>query len=85
MLDRTKLGFIAESRYLEGAAITGVEKHLRFWFEDDIDTNEVIRPGARIVALQNSWTPDWYKELSRDEVLAHDCLLSRVLKQLLEG
>ena len=85
MLDRAKHGFIAESRYFEGAAISDVERYRRFWLEDVIDTNEVIRPGVRVVALHHGWTPDWYKELSREEVLAHPCLLSRVLKQLLES
>jgi hypothetical protein len=35
------------------------------------------------VGLHNSWTPHWYSSLSEDEVLAHDCLLSRTLREAL--
>lgn len=33
-----------------------------------------------MVMLHNSWTPKWYKNLPRDEVLAMNCTLSNILK-----
>lgn len=56
-------------------------KYLRLYFEcschlKDIDPTDMLM-------LHNSWTPQWYKELSEEEVLAHDCTLSNILKELL--
>ena len=54
------------------------------WFEDEGGTvGDVFRPGVDAVALHTSWTPDWYRELSREEVLANGCLLTRSPAHLL--
>ena len=36
-----------------------------------------------IVILHNSWTPKWYKQLTRDEVLQQGCTLSNILREIL--
>ncbi|MFC1575595.1 capsular polysaccharide synthesis protein [Gemmatimonadota bacterium] len=61
------------------------DKYLRFWFEDDLAIDDVFFKKQRVIGLHNSWTPEWYKELSREEVLEHDCLLSRTLRHILES
>ncbi len=81
MLDRRKHGFIAEPIGDDWKSIKA--KYLKFWFEDRLPVAAALRPGQRMIALHHSWTPDWYKQLSAQEVLDHDCLLSRVLREIL--
>jgi hypothetical protein len=76
-------GFIAELGTGGKEGLDPVSLYLRFWFEDSGTVADVFRPGVDAVALHNSWTPDWYQGLTRDEVLAHGCLLSRSLVYLL--
>ena len=81
-LDRR--GFIAEVGRSGDAVADPRSLHRRFWFEDEGGTvGDVFRPGVDAVALHTSWTPDWYRELSREEVLANGCLRSRSLAHLL--
>ena len=82
-LDRSKDGFIAEAWNADGGPMSPAELYRRFWFEGDSDTRTVFRPGVRVIGLHHSWTPDWFRKLSREEVLSHDCRLSRALTQLL--
>lgn len=37
-----------------------------------------------MLMLHNSWTPDWYKRLSADDVLRKDCTLSNILREILK-
>lgn len=38
-----------------------------------------------ILMLHNSWTPDWYKKLTREQVLESKCTMSNVLREVLEN
>jgi len=61
---------------------------LRFrnWsFTNNHDIKEVFTNKQTLIGLHNSWTPQWYKDFSEKDVLEHDCLLSRILKHLLEN
>lgn len=82
-LDRR--GFIAEIGTGGKEALDPASLYRRFWFEDGGTVADVFRPGVDAVGLHNSWTPDWYRRLTRDEVLGHGCLLSRSLAHLLSG
>lgn len=82
VLDRVQYGFIAEAH----ASTRGTDPqqaYLDFWFEDHLSPDDAFREEQMVIALHNSWTPDWYRALDRDEVLSHDCLLSRTLKSVL--
>ena len=35
-----------------------------------------------MLMLHNSWTPEWYKQASRSEVLFKECTLSNILREL---
>ena len=59
------------------------DEYRRFWFESSAGVDRALRDDQLLIALHNSWTPDWYKQLSEREVLAHPCLLSRTLRHLL--
>jgi hypothetical protein len=78
-LDRTT--FLPELIGVRHARRRMHERYLGFWFEPG-DVASAIRRDTTVVALHNSWTPDWYRALTRDEVLAHDCRLSAVLRHL---
>jgi hypothetical protein len=80
-LDRR--GFIAELGTGGREGLDPESLYRRFWFEGGGTVADVFRPGVDAVGLHNSWTPDWYQGLTRDEVLAHGCLLSRSLAHLL--
>jgi hypothetical protein len=83
MLSPRKYGFIAEGRYF-GRRYSSRERYNRFWFDTDLDVAEVFRGSRGIVGLHNTWTPDWYRELSEEEVLKHESLLSRTLRSMLD-
>ncbi len=84
-LSRRAYGFIAEANHYGRDDGDPAAAYRRFWFEESLTPEVVLRPGRMIVGLHNSWTPDWYKQLSAQEVLAHSCLLSRTLRCLLAG
>ena len=56
------------------------EAYLDFWFRTDNQPDAVIA-GAKdyIIALQNSFSPQWYSALSTDEVLKDEQLISRTI------
>jgi hypothetical protein len=83
MLDRLKYGFIPEIFYFTSKSMMSEEKYLKFWFDNSIDLKDVFKPNQLVIGLHNSWTPQWYKELSEKEVLENGSLLSRTLKCLL--
>lgn len=82
-LDRR--GFIAEIGATDSPVPDPIAQYRRFWFAETppVAVADVLRPGVDAVALHNSWTPDWYQRLGRDQVLANPCLLSRCLAHLL--
>lgn len=56
------------------------EKYRQFYFECDYKLNELLP--TNMLMLHNSWTPDWYKKLSHEQVLADDCTMSNILREL---
>jgi hypothetical protein len=82
-LDRTAHAFVPELLYYGETGRDVVEVYRRYWFESDAGVDTALRHGQTLIALHNSWTPQWYRELSEEAVLAHPCLLSRTLNRLL--
>ena len=83
MLDRLEYGFVSEALYFTSRRMTPEEKYWKFWFDNHIDINKVFRSNQMVIGLHNSWTHQWYKELSQKDVLENEALLSRTLKHLL--
>ena len=83
MLERNRFAFMPEllgqPRKADAAVL-----YRRFWFESSAGVDAAVREGQMLIGLHNSFTPDWYKQLSEAGVLAHPCLLSRTLKHLLD-
>jgi len=84
MLDRDAHGFIPEELYYRDAVLDSREKYRRYWFQSDAGLDTVLLPNQTLIGLHHAWTPEWYKQLSEAEVLAHPCLLSRTLRHLLQ-
>jgi hypothetical protein len=81
-LNRLDVGYIPEARYLTSIRIQPSDKYTKFWFNEQIDLTNAFMPNQTLIGLHNSWTPDWYKDLSEQEVLENQALLSRTLKHL---
>lgn len=82
-LDRRAHAFVPEVLYYGETGRDIADVYRRYWFESDAGIETALRRGQTLIALHNSWTPEWYRELSEEAVLAHPCLLSRTLKRLL--
>jgi hypothetical protein len=83
MLDRKAHGFMPELLHYRHEAPDVIEKYRRYWFQSGASLDTALLPNQTLIGLHNSWTPEWYKQLSEAEVLEHSCLLSRTLSHLL--
>lgn len=54
-------------------------KYNRFYFEDNYHLDDIELPN--MLWLHNSWTPDWYKMMSREQIESHQCTMSNLLKE----
>lgn len=83
VLDRTETGAILEAGFMNNS--NQFNNYIDFYFNNrDIPLEKVlekIKFGA--VLLHNSWTPEEYKALPREEILASGCILSKLLKHAL--
>ena len=66
--------------YMVPGGIPRYEKYNRFYFDeshrlDDLDPTNMLM-------LHNSWTPKWYRLLTAENVLSHDCTLSNILRDI---
>ena len=68
--------------YMIADEIPRYEKYRRFYFEQGNGLAD-IRP-ADLLMLHNSWTPEWYKNISATDVLAGSCTMSNVLREILQ-
>ncbi len=83
--DRYRYGFILEALQYSTKSMTAKEKYIKFWFEANLSIEEAFSMNPIIVGLHHSWTPEWYKELSIEDILKQECLLSRMLYNILNG
>ena len=56
-------------------------KYEKFYFEQQYCLTDIFP--TDMLMLHNSWTPDWYKKLSADEILSRHCTLSNILGEVL--
>ncbi len=82
MLDRKRFSFMPELLHYPSRWMSSLEKYRSFWFRKDLDLGAVLFEGQSVIGLHNSWTPEWYLELSEDELCEDGCLLSRTLRHL---
>lgn len=70
----------AETYMIKGKTLRSV-KYNQFYFEDNYKLSD-LRP-TNMLMLHNSWTPDYYKQLTKSRVLDKDCTLSNILREIL--
>ena len=56
-------------------------KYQKFYFNSNFNLKD-IKNKTNMLMLHNSWTPDWYKKLSKVQVLNQKCTLSNILREL---
>ena len=39
---------------------------------------------TNMIMLHNSWTPEWYKLFTKDQVLSYDCTMSNILREVIK-
>ena len=61
-----------------GQDIKRYEKYISFYF---YESHKIDMPD--MLMLHNSWTPQWYKNKTREQVLEHDSTLSNILREVL--
>ena len=67
--------------YMIDGSFQRFEKYQRFYFESDYHLSDIRR--TDLLMLHNSWTPQWYKDMSLNGVMDHNCTLSNILRELL--
>ena len=70
--------------YMIKDEISRYDKYQKFYFDGYSSYHlSDIRP-TNMIMLHNSWTPNWYKQLSKDDVLAIRYTLSNILREVLK-
>ena len=67
--------------YMVKSPMSRVLKYQRFYFEQQKSLKDLLP--TNMLMLHNSWTPGWYKQMSREEILKHGCTLSNILREVL--
>lgn len=61
--------------------ISRYNKYGKFYFDSNYYLKDIHE--TDMLMLHNSWTPQWYKELSAEDVLKYNCTLSNILREVL--
>lgn len=67
--------------YMVSGGMPRYQKYWQFYFEQEYSLADICP--TDMLMLHNSWTPDWYKALTEEEVLSASCTLSNILRELL--
>lgn len=81
-IDRIKIKALPEEIYKD--KINNPEENYRnFYFRNDY-SKDVLNNTKGIILLHNSWTPEKYKKMSKEEFLNQNTTLSNILKTILK-
>lgn len=61
--------------------ISRYNKYQMFYFNNSFTINDIEQ--TNMLMLHNSWTPEWYKLISKSELLNNECTLSNILRELI--
>jgi len=56
-------------------------KYQKFYFGSNYGIKDLTQK-TNMLMLHNSWTPDWYKKLNKDDILKQNCTMSNILRDL---
>ncbi|MFI3242244.1 MAG: capsular polysaccharide synthesis protein [Alphaproteobacteria bacterium] len=68
---------------MQQEGLSRLEVYEQFYFQKG-KANKVLDDNKGIILLHNSWTPQKYQQMSKEEFLNQDILLSNILNNLLE-
>ena len=71
-----------ETIFIKNFSKTKKQKYREFYFEKG-DPRIILNSTKYIILLHNSWTPSKYKNMTEEEFLAQDILISKLLAQIL--
>ena len=81
-LDKLKVKAFPEDNYaIENNRISGSENYKYFYFENDF-SEYTLKDNGGLIQLHNSWTPEEFKSMSKEEFLTQDITLAKILKTL---
>lgn len=86
-IDRTQCKTLPEitKRQSENIQISAIEAYRQFYFSNGEDYSDyAISETSGLICLHNSWTPEEYKAMSREEFLQQDITLTKLLRKILE-
>ena len=80
-IDRIKIKALPEEIYKDKIK-NSEENYRNFYFRNDY-SKDVLNNTKGIILLHNSWTPEKYKKMSKEEFLNQNNTLSNILKKIL--
>ena len=81
-LDKYKINALPELNFSVNSSLNASEKYRLFYFRKGQPEN-ILNNLKGIILLHNSWTPGIYKNMSEQEFLKEDILLSKLLGKIL--
>lgn len=86
VLDVSDLLVTPELQAIEDSSLNSRQKYEKFWFSELNSENkkfidQLISDGGGIISLHNSWTPEFYADMSVDQILNDNRCLSYLFSQ----
>ena len=72
-----------ENIFIKNITKTKKQKYKEFYFEKG-DPHKILNDTKYIILLHNSWTPSKYKNMTEEEFLMQDILISKLLSHILK-
>jgi len=85
ILDRQTFGVMPEILLNKDKTLLQKQIYQKFYFQDNIKPQEILKTTKGIIMLHNSWTPEMYKQLNEEDFFSTDNTLSNLLTFLLQG
>ena len=78
-IDKNEIKATPEYNYYKDSDLSSYDCYRKFYFENNF-IEYVINNNSGIIMLHNSWTPEYYKNLSKQEFLEKNNTLSEIFK-----
>ena len=82
--DYNKMNIFPERKFCKNSSVHSYSQKYRFYYFQKGDPQIIINNTKGLILLHNSWTPNIYKNMSEEEFLKQDILLSKLLAKILE-
>ena len=82
IIKKKEIQMLPEKIYSKKTFNNQIKQYKYFYFKQTYN-DEVLKNNKGMIYLHNSWTPDNYKKMSKDEFLSKNIMLSGLLKNIL--